>query len=464
MTELIPIAALLVVIALVDWRLPKVALGHSRAFKLRRFQNWFPVGVTYAFLYMGRYNLNVCKTALGDNLMSKADFGTIFFWGTLTYGVSFIINGPLTDRFGGRVTMLVSAIGSAATNAAMGLFLASHPDRHSLFVVFAMLYAANMYFQSFGAVSIVKLNAPWFHVRERGGFGGIFGILISLGLYFAWDWGGIIVKKLPTEWVFYIPSMILIGMAVIVALLVRDSPSQAGHAELNTGDATDDSAPQMSFVQVGWKLISNPVILTIALVEFCSGYLRNAILQWFPIFARDTHDHGFVASHWGLMSCIAGILGGVFAGFISDRVFNSRRGPVSAVLYGGMILGALAMIAFITTPALGWLLAAMSMCIIGVHGMLSGTASMDFGGKKNAGVAVGIIDGFVYLGVALEGLILGRVTPAGDAKADPANWWSWPVVILPAALIGFALALRVWNAAPKKRALSIVREDQDKAA
>jgi OPA family glycerol-3-phosphate transporter-like MFS transporter len=47
---------------------------------------------------------------------------------------------------------------------------------------FAFAYAANMYFQSFGAVSIVKVNASWFHLRERGTFGGIFGILISLGL------------------------------------------------------------------------------------------------------------------------------------------------------------------------------------------------------------------------------------------------------------------------------------------
>ena len=45
-----------------------------------------------------------------------------------------------------------------------------------------------MYFQSFGAVSIVKVNASWFHLRERGTFGGIFGILISLGIYLAFDW------------------------------------------------------------------------------------------------------------------------------------------------------------------------------------------------------------------------------------------------------------------------------------
>jgi len=46
-----------------------------------------------------------------------------------------------------------------------------------------------MYFQSYGAVSIIKVKAYWFHVRERGVFGAIFGALISIGIYFAFDWG-----------------------------------------------------------------------------------------------------------------------------------------------------------------------------------------------------------------------------------------------------------------------------------
>ncbi len=50
-----------------------------------------------------------------------------------------------------------------------------------------------MYFQSFGSMSIIKVKAYWFHVRERGVFGAIFGTLISIGVYLAFDWGGAIV-------------------------------------------------------------------------------------------------------------------------------------------------------------------------------------------------------------------------------------------------------------------------------
>mgnify|MGYP006200698585 CR=1 FL=1 len=65
-------------------------IPHSSAFRSRRFLNWFPMGITYALLYMGRYNLNEATSAL-KGYTSNADFGTIFFWGTLTYGFSFLL-------------------------------------------------------------------------------------------------------------------------------------------------------------------------------------------------------------------------------------------------------------------------------------------------------------------------------------------------------------------------------------
>ena len=56
LSELVWIVVLLVVVGLVMARLPKIELGHSPAFMARRRWNWLPLGLTYAFLYMGRYN------------------------------------------------------------------------------------------------------------------------------------------------------------------------------------------------------------------------------------------------------------------------------------------------------------------------------------------------------------------------------------------------------------------------
>src|SRR5688572_26414491 len=162
--------------------------AHSDAFRLRRFLNWFPLGLAYAFLYMGRYNLTVSKNALGE-VMTKEDFGWIFGAGTLVYGVAFLVNGPLTDKMGGKRAILIALAGSAVMNLVMGSYVAGMSggagDTEHLRLVFSLLYAGNMYFQSFGAVAIVKVNAHWFHVRERGGFSGIFGTMIASGIFLA---------------------------------------------------------------------------------------------------------------------------------------------------------------------------------------------------------------------------------------------------------------------------------------
>jgi OPA family glycerol-3-phosphate transporter-like MFS transporter len=158
---------------------------------------------------------------------------------------------------------------------------------------------------------------------------------------------------------------------------------------------------------------------------------------------------GFVYDNWGVLLCMAGILGGVFAGFISDHVFGSRRGPVSAVLYGGLLGGAAVALGTLGTPWLGWAVVFMSLCVIGVHGMLSGTASMDFGGTRNAGLVTGVIDGFVYLGTASQAFLFGALLPVGPAAADPAAWVVWPGAMVPVAAVGLLLAATIWNARPR---------------
>ena len=452
---------------------------HSQAYRLRRFLNWFPMGLTYAFLYMARYNLTVSKNALGD-LMTKEDFGIIFAVGTVTYAISFLLNGPLTDRIGGKKAILISALGAATMNILMGVMVhhmltAANPAAFNLRLVFSLLYAGNMYFQSYGAVAIVKVNASWFHVRERGIFGGIFGVLISLGLYFAFDWGLMISEATKAQvtshlnifqqllrslvgaggtidetwWVFYVPAAILLAFFLIEFFFLRDKPSQAGFQDFDTGDASsgEEDAP-FRLGELLKRILTNKIIITIAAIEFCSGVMRNGIMHWYIIYIKDalhyTSDH-FMLANWGLILMLAGVLGGIFAGFVSDHVFGSRRGPVAALLYGIMLICTTAMIFSLQAPwaVLGFIVAFMSLCVIGVHGMLSGTSTMDFGGSRGAATAVGLIDGCVYLGTGVQSLCLGFITTW--------NWNFWPVFLLPFSIIGLILAITIWRAYPQAK-------------
>jgi OPA family glycerol-3-phosphate transporter-like MFS transporter len=456
--KLLPILILLVAVAVVLRRLPKVELGHTEAFKKRRLMNWVPLGLTYAFLYFGRYNLSAIVDLLEkDGLLTKAQFGDIDAVGAYTYGIAFLINGPLTDKWGGRATILIAAAGSALANVgmawAMSTAASAPPGTFDAKGWLMLLNAVNMYFQSFGAVSIVKVNAPWFHVRERGVLGGTFGILISLGLYFSYDWSLGLAKNFGYVSAFWVPAVVLMLFFFVAFAVIRDTPSAAGFADFDTGDASSGQTERLPLLEVARRMFSQRVILIIVAIEFCSGFLRQAVMKWYRPFARAVGDSdGFVYLNWGMLLCVAGILGGVFAGFISDHVFDSRRGPVASVLYAGLFIGSLAALGLLGTPMIGWSVVFMSLCVIGVHGMLSGTASMDFGGSKNAGVVTGIIDGFVYLGTGTQALLYGRILPQGDAAKDPSNWRQWPLAMVPVALVGLVLCAMVWNARPQKSA------------
>ncbi len=141
-------------------------LNHSPEFRRRRFLNWFPLGLTYATFYMGRYNFNVASSDIMETFhLSKAEIGTIATAGFWTYALSVILNGPLADRIGGKKAIIFGGIGTAAAQPGhrRSLFLAGWQTK--IVVGMSLLYAVNKYFQSFGALSVVKVNAAWFHVQ-----------------------------------------------------------------------------------------------------------------------------------------------------------------------------------------------------------------------------------------------------------------------------------------------------------
>jgi OPA family glycerol-3-phosphate transporter-like MFS transporter len=341
----------------------------------------------------------------------------------------------------------------------MGLFTYTRVT-DNLVPVFSVLYAINMYFQSFGAVAIVKVNSAWFHVRERGVFGGLFGILISAGIFLAYQVGQHIVDYLhttrtpsgetvtsPPYWVFWIPAALLAVFFVIDWFIVRDRPREAGHADFELGDASsgEDDRPD-PVLTILRKVVTHPVVIVIAAIEFCTGVVRQGVMQWYIIYAKEKgFMHSFwVPNNWGLVLFVAGAAGGMVAGWLSDKVFGSRRGPVAALLYAMMVIGTLAMIPSLDGRwIMGIAVLVISFAVIGTHGMLSGTATMDFGGRKNAGTAVGLIDGAVYLGTGLQALSLGYLTEK--------SWSYWPVFLVPFSLIGFVLSMKIRKAMPKGR-------------
>lgn len=449
-------------------------LRHGGWFMTRRFINWFPLGMTYAFLYMGRYNLNAAKNALGS-LMSKEDFGIIFAAGTITYAVSFLLNGPLVDKIGGKKGIMIAGLGAAVANAIMGLLtylMLTGKVQFRMVWVFSIVYALNMYFQSYGAVSIIKVKAYWFHVRERGVFGAIFGTLISFGVYFAFDWGPAITdmvkagaaksdswlqqtivsifclpgSNVDATWaVFYIPAAILLVWVLLDWLMIKDTPEEAGFATFDTHDASSGNMHiELTTRDLLKMVFTSPLMLLFGAVELTSGVLRNGIMQWYSIYAKEVPQPGaeFFTSNWGLHLCFFGIFGSFAGGLISDKFFQSRRSPPATLFSAFMVLMMILMALSMGRSAFLVGLAAILTvaAVTGVHSLMSGTAAADFGGRKATATCSGIIDGCVYLGSGIQSLSLGYLTSH--------NWLWWPLFLLPFALAGSFIASRFWGELP----------------
>jgi len=427
---------------------------HSEAYRRRRFLNWFPLGLTYATFYMGRYNLNVASTEIMTRFaFTKAQFGIIATAGFWTYALAVMFNGPLTDRFGGRRAILIAAAGAATLNGTIGLLFLSGWHTKVL-VGMSLLYAVNQYFQSFGALSVVKVNSTWFHVRERGVFGGIFGIMISSGYFLAMTVGGWILAKLPWYMVFLIPSAAIFTMMIVDYFLIADTPKHAGHSDIDTGDATSQHADKDKPIDLAYLIthvFKNKIILTLTAAEFCTGFVRQGLLLWFVPFLKEVHavQHGtalFSLATGGIT--VGGICGGLLCGYLSDHLFQSRRPPVAFIFYLGQIASLIALGMTRSPAAASFLIGFSCMWIFGVHGMLSGTASMDFGGTKAAATVTGLLDGVQYVASGLTGVFLGKIL-------DKYGWGCWTYTIIPFSVIGAILMTTLWHATPKNTKVSL---------
>jgi OPA family glycerol-3-phosphate transporter-like MFS transporter len=455
-------------------------LTHPEGFRARRGVNWVFLGLMYGFFYMSRYNLSAISVAIGEKFgWSNADYGGIVSAGVLVYGCSVFLNGPLADKIGGKRAILIGSIGAATFNFLFGLcsiflekpatwadgkvvtpaMLSHGMTASTMIATFSVIWACNHYFQSFGALSIVKINAAWFHVRERGSFAGLFGIMIQSGRTFAFFFSPFILTFLDWKWCFWIPAAILFVMFFANRAFVQNSPADAGF-EYHTADETKEEEQQKATLGfVLRKVFASRAAWLIAFSSMCIGMVRNSIDHWwaryigtvFQVAAKDlSHFRPYQVASWGMP--LAAIAGGLVAGNASDKIFGSRRAPVIFFAFAGQAACLLAMWHFHADAWAGCMvLLAISFFIQSAHSLVGGAASMDFGGKKAVATAAGLFDGAQYLAATLVGYGMGRIldhykTPTHD------EYGIWPLAPIPFALIGALLISRLWNVVPGRKA------------
>jgi OPA family glycerol-3-phosphate transporter-like MFS transporter len=419
------------------------APGQVLGFKTRRGLNWFTVGLLYAMFYMCRYNFRFAGPGMRAEFgWTTGDISTIAAWFSIAYGTGQLLNGLFCDRLGGRVSMLMGAIGSIITT----LFIGFSPWTGS-FAAFAAMWMVNGYIQAAGTPGMVKINAAWFNKEERGLFSGIFGFMIQSGQAMIsalapWILNGFTFLAMvvgPGQWrmLFCIPPIFLALVSIFFYFVAAQSPDDAGFPGIIKDDVDSSAGTTVSIGESFKFVFANPLVWFYAVAYGCTGAVRHAADQLSPMYFEDClgfnmkTDLPLVAGVTLVLVPIVAVCGSVLSGWISDRYFKGNRYPVAMVLYYGE---ACVIVAATTVMALGIIRPTMSGILLGclflvliaitansTHSIVGAAAPVDIGGKKMTGFASGVIDSFQYYGAAIGLFITGKLLDV----SLPGNYTVW---------------------------------------
>jgi OPA family glycerol-3-phosphate transporter-like MFS transporter len=372
----------------------------------------------YTSFYLCRYNLSLANKAMSDEFhFSKSQMSSIISGALLAYAIGQVVNGLLTDRLGGKRAMLIGAAGTLAMN-----FLFGAASFWGILGLFVAIRSIDGYMQAFGAPGFIKINAAWFGQTERGTFAGIFGCMINLSRFVLFSFGPALlagfsflglcrIPPLHWRWLFWVPAIIAAVVAAVLALVVKDTPEEAGFAGLYAGEADHaDADARAEIWPVFREIVTNPIVWVIAVAYSCTGAVRQSLDQWFPRYLQEVHHLDMESAQFqitGFLIPFVASAGSLLSGIVSDRLFQGRRAPVAAWIYFLGVAVCLAATRARSTGAIIFALVMISFTVNSTHSLLGPAAAMDIGGRKMAGFASGVIDSFQYLGAGLALKALG---------------------------------------------------------
>jgi OPA family glycerol-3-phosphate transporter-like MFS transporter len=96
-------------------------------------------------------------------------------------------------------------------------------------IILALMFSACHFCQTFCTTSFCKVGVYWYHISERGLFGGLFGVTLALGFFLAFEINGTVKTQAHYSAVLFLPGVVLTVTGVLVALFVKSSPEEAGY-------------------------------------------------------------------------------------------------------------------------------------------------------------------------------------------------------------------------------------------
>jgi OPA family sugar phosphate sensor protein UhpC-like MFS transporter len=420
-------------------------IRHDRAYQRWRWQIFAITWIAYAGFYLTRKSFSIAKIDIEHDLgMSDAQMAWIDGAYLVAYAAGQFIFGIAGDRLGTRRVVSTGMFVSVLAAVAMGA--------STWVVMLGLFFLIQGLCQSSGWAPLSKNMSAFFSRGERGTVMGLWCTNYALGGLLASMVAGVAGDHLGWRYAFYVPAAALAVVAVFFLLLQRNRPEDVGLPPIEQyhGDAAavlikNDSpaqAPEGSW-NVVREVLTNRMVLLFAAVYFLLKPARYAILFWGPKYMHARLDSSMTES--GLLSGLfelAGPAAALTGGYLSDKVFGTRRVPVCVICL--VLLGALLM-AFNHFPVsrltLGMSFFAIGMLLFAPDSLVVGAAAVDFGTKKGASTAAGVINGMGSIGAILGGTVPGFFNER----------WGWDGVFTllgGMSLLAGLILLPRWNALP----------------
>jgi sugar phosphate permease len=435
-----------------------------------REQTLFVLWATYGAFYFCRVNMGPAAKSMRAGLgLSALEMGFILGAVKLGYALGQLVNGQLTERHGARrilgagmigssiATLLMSvapslgnlpvvgsfatAVGSWARPASVAMGIDSASTR-TLGMLMTLAFA-NGWFQAGGWPACVKVAANWFAVERRGSMMGILGTSYTAGSAMAIFAVGALLDASGGDWriAFVVPSLVL-GLSFFhTNARLREHPPAA-----NTGPDEPRSSPpsHLTISEALGATVGNPKIWILALGLFGLDATRYGFLDWAPGHLAEVHKTGSLAAAMKTaVFPLAGALGTLTSGWLTDRFFGSRRAPVCAlmlIIVGALTLAYRVVVGFGSLPAVVCL-ALVGFCLYGAQILLVGTAAQDFARQGATAAAAGFVDFTGHMGAFSGDVVTGWMV-RHHGWAGAIAWWAC------AAFAAAALVSTLWYARP----------------
>jgi OPA family glycerol-3-phosphate transporter-like MFS transporter len=281
----------------------------------------------------------------------------------------------------------------------------------------------------------------------------------ALGGFIASNIAGYAAKSYGWRYAFFVPAGLLMLIWILFLLFQRNRPEDVGlppieqyHGESETVIDVKDKPGQEN--EGTWRAVSavmrNGMVWYLGAVYFLVKPTRYLLLFWSPVYIADRLGTDTLQSGWlSSMFDLAGPVGTLAGGIMSDKLFQSKRMPVSVLALFGL---AALMVVFPFVPlsrqGMGMGMFAMGFLVFIPDSLISGTAAIDFGTKKGASTANGLINGLGSVGQMLGVLLPGWVE---SLLGKGHNIWTAIFVGLGISLaLGGLMLTPLWNRLPPK--------------